>query len=337
MTKSNRHSDFPPLDDVEDSPNKQSISSSKMDSILPAQKLQDEINAVKRHLQALSKQQLQLANEHNSSLESRPRRVNCPQIPLAEPPAPLTTESSAAASEPIKITIKSLKPPLSFSIACSPSSTISELKQLLCQSDSSAPPVEAQRLVYKGKALADSKLLKEYEAIQTGETIHLMIKPDSAVSNLASSERPSSVLVEPGTPISEKTLSGATGGSVSGKDGEPKLAMKIPKITMEIDGSDSSEQPIISRSRSGSVHTNPMYSPHLGISEAFKSVVTGDQFWISTRQFLESQFAGPVAGPGEANARQLWEHWFNSSKEWLSPSEIARIREATGISGMAGH
>ncbi|EFP89945.1 hypothetical protein PGT21_029914 [Puccinia graminis f. sp. tritici] len=310
-----------------------------MDSMLSAQKLQDEINAVKRHLQALCKQQLQLTNEHNSSLESRPRRVNCPQVPLAEPPAPLTDESTGLAnSEPIKITIKSLKPPLSFSIACSPSSTISELKQLLCDSDSSAPPVEAQRLVYKGKALADSKLLKEYEAIQTGETIHLIIKPDSTVSNLASSERPSSVLVEPGTPISEKTLAGASGGSVSSaKEGEPKLAMKIPKITMEIDGSDSSEQPCISRSRSGSVHTNPMYSPHLGISESFKSVVTGDQFWISTRQFLESQFAGPVAGPGEANARQLWEHWFNSSKEWLSPSEIARIREATGISGMAGH
>ncbi|POW14537.1 hypothetical protein PSHT_07344 [Puccinia striiformis] len=101
---------------------------------------------------------------------------------------------------------------------------------------------------------------------------------------------------------------------------------------MEIDGSDSGEQPCISRSRSGSVHTNPMYSPHLGISESFKSVVTGDQFWISARQFLESQFVGPVDGPGEANARQLWEHWFNASKEWLSPSEIARIREATGIS-----
>ncbi|PLW47295.1 hypothetical protein PCASD_02632 [Puccinia coronata f. sp. avenae] len=308
-----------------------------MDSILPAQKLQDEINAVKRHLQALCKQQLKLENEHTSAIESRPRRVNCPQISLAEPPAPLTTETNATNSEPIKITIKSLKPPLTFSIACSPSSTISELKQLLCQSDSSAPPVDAQRLVYKGKALVDSKLLKEYEAIQTGETIHLIIKPDSAAAQLASSERPSSVIVEPGTPISEKTLANATAGSASAKDGEQKLTMKIPKITMEVDGSDSSEQPFISRSRSGSVHTNPIYSPHLGISESFKTVVTSDQFWIGARQFLESQFAGPVDGPGEANARQLWEHWFNSSKEWLSPSEIARIREATGISGMAGH
>ncbi|KNZ55724.1 hypothetical protein VP01_25g6 [Puccinia sorghi] len=307
-----------------------------MDSILPAQKLQDEINTVKRHLQALCKQQLKLANEHTSSLESRPRKVNCPQISLSEPPAPLSTEPNAASSEPIKITIKSLKPPLTFSIACSPSSTISELKKLLCESNSSAPPVEAQRLVYKGKALADNKLLKEYEAIQTGETIHLMIKPDSAAANLAFSDRPSSVIVEPGTPISEKTLANATADSGSAKDAEPKLAMKIPKITMEVDGSDSSEQPIISRSRSGSVHTNPLYSPHLGISESFKTVVTSDQFWIGTRQFLESQFAGPVDGPGEANARQLWEHWFNSSKEWLSPSEIARIREATGISGMAG-
>ncbi|POW14567.1 hypothetical protein PSHT_07343 [Puccinia striiformis] len=114
-----------------------------MDSILPAQKLQDEINAVKRHLQALTKQQLQLANEHNSPLESRPRRVNCPQISLAEPPAPLTTESNTTSTEPIKIT-KSLKPPLSFSIAVHPVQRSVSSKKLLCESDSSAPPVEAQ-------------------------------------------------------------------------------------------------------------------------------------------------------------------------------------------------
>lgn len=307
-----------------------------MDSILSGQKLQDEVNAIKRHLQALSKQPLQLPNDHSSPLSSRPRRVNCPQLPLAEPPAPLILESQASSSEPIKITIKSLKPPLSFSLACSPSSTISELKELLCQSDSSAPPVDSQRLVYKGKALADNKLLKEYESIQTGETIHLMIKPNSAISNMSSSERPSSVIVEPGTPASEKTLSGVE-SSLNRKESQSRLTMKIPKITMETEGAESIEAPFISRSRSGSVHTNPMYSPHLSISESFKSVITSDSFWIASREFLETQFATAVGGLGEANARQLWEHWFNSSKEWLSPSEIARIREATGISGMAGH
>lgn len=313
-----------------------------MDSILSGQKLQDEINAVKRHLQALTKQQLQLANDHSSPLDSRPRKVNCPQIQLAEPPAPITSESATGKLEPIKITIKSLKPALSFSLACSPSSTIGELKQLLCQSDSSAPPVESQRLVYKGKALVDSKLLQEYESIQTGETIHLIIKPKAGVSSLASSERPSSVIVEPGTPVLEKdqeipSFSDEKPGSkLKNEVNESKLAMKIPKITMD-SGADSIETPFISRSRSGSIHTNPMYSPHLGISESFKTIVTSDNFWIKTREFLESQFSSPVGGPGENNARQLWEHWFNSSKEWLSPSEIARIREATGISGMAGH
>lgn len=51
-----------------------------MDTILKGQKLNDEVNAIKRHLQALSNQQLKLKNDHTSALAQRPRRVNIPQV-----------------------------------------------------------------------------------------------------------------------------------------------------------------------------------------------------------------------------------------------------------------
>jgi hypothetical protein len=39
-----------------------------------------------------------------------------------------------------------------------------------------APPADAQRLLLKGKALADGKLVKDYN-VKDGDTVNLMIKP----------------------------------------------------------------------------------------------------------------------------------------------------------------
>ncbi|KAG0148586.1 hypothetical protein CROQUDRAFT_60352 [Cronartium quercuum f. sp. fusiforme G11] len=286
-----------------------------MDPILDGKKLDDEINAIKRHLQAIANQQLKFKNDYASALNQRPRRVNVPQIPLAEPPAPHPTSTAdSSSSAPIPLTIKSLKPVLVFNLKCGLTSTIAELKQQLTSSDSSAPPVDSQRWLYKGKALADNKLLKEYDAIQPNETIHLMIKPSTNV-----------------LPSAENSESAA--GHVRRPSNSP-LAMNIPKITMDNEGGQLGETPFIARSRSGSIHTNPSQSPHLGISESFRTVVTKNEFWVGLKDFLTEQF-GPY-GPAESNARQMWEHWFIASKEWLSASDIARIREAAGISGMAG-
>jgi UV excision repair protein RAD23 len=75
----------------------------------------------------------------------------------------------------ISIVFKSSKPPASYSISVNPTDTISAIKAQLA-SQPSAPPADAQRLLLKGKALADGKLLKEY-AVKDGNTVNLMIKP----------------------------------------------------------------------------------------------------------------------------------------------------------------
>jgi len=86
---------------------------------------------------------------------------------------PLITLGKQVAS--ITITFKSLKPPQSFTLPVQPTDTISDIKSQLA-SQPRAPPTDAQRLLLKGKALADNKLLKEYN-VKDGDTINLMIKP----------------------------------------------------------------------------------------------------------------------------------------------------------------
>jgi UV excision repair protein RAD23 len=74
-----------------------------------------------------------------------------------------------------------------------PTDTVSEVKASLA-SQPHAPPAEAQRLLLKGKALADTKLLKEY-GVKEGDTINLMIKPgfDWDPANAPSPSKPSPV------------------------------------------------------------------------------------------------------------------------------------------------
>lgn len=71
--------------------------------------------------------------------------------------------------------IKSLKPPKTYTLAVQSSDTIAAIKSSLA-SLPGAPPVDVQRLLLKGKALADAKLLKEY-SVSDGDTVNLMVKP----------------------------------------------------------------------------------------------------------------------------------------------------------------
>jgi len=75
----------------------------------------------------------------------------------------------------ISVLFKSLKPPASFTIPVQPTDTISSIKSQLA-SQPFAPPADAQRLLLKGKALVDGKLLKEYN-VKDGDTVNLMVKP----------------------------------------------------------------------------------------------------------------------------------------------------------------
>lgn len=106
---------------------------------------------------------------------------------MAAPPPPLSSSSTAS----ITLTVKSLKPALSFTLAqCSPTATIAQLKAALHSEhgDKGAPAPDRQRWLLKGKAMADERLLREYEGVKDGDTVILSIKPAAAAA--ASGEAP---------------------------------------------------------------------------------------------------------------------------------------------------
>ena len=78
-------------------------------------------------------------------------------------------------AESISVTFKSTKPVQSYTLSVQPTDTVAQIKAQLAGTPG-APPADAQRLLLKGKALADAKLLQEY-AVKDGDTINLMIKP----------------------------------------------------------------------------------------------------------------------------------------------------------------
>ena len=78
-------------------------------------------------------------------------------------------------ADSISITFKSTKPVQAYTLQVQPTDTIAQIKAQLAAVPG-APPADAQRLLLKGKALADAKLLREY-AVKDGDTVNLMVKP----------------------------------------------------------------------------------------------------------------------------------------------------------------
>ena len=62
-----------------------------------------------------------------------------------------------------------------YTLDVQPTDTVAQIKAQLAGVPG-APPADAQRLLLKGKALADAKLLREY-AVKAGDTVNLMVKP----------------------------------------------------------------------------------------------------------------------------------------------------------------
>lgn len=194
----------------------------------------------------------------------------------------LTTLGKQVAS--INITFKSLKPPQSFTLAVQPTDTISDIKSQLA-SQPRAPPADAQRWLLKGKALADTKLLKEYN-VKDGDTINLMIKPGFNWDPTQTAT-PS----DPDTK-SKSLLLGADMKPPSSFDSLPKLTTgfkhtRTPSIVL------SPSPSVISLEPEGKPHdinltldTLPTASLSPSTRSSYQSVVCEPEFWNRLLSYL---------------------------------------------------
>lgn len=67
------------------------------------------------------------------------------------------------------------------------------------------------------------------------------------------------------------------------------------------------------------------------------------QVWLDVLDFLDSKFRAEGAPSRSSeedympDSKRAFETWLGASKEFMTPSDIARIRDTTGVWAMAGH
>jgi UV excision repair protein RAD23 len=196
------------------------------------------------------------------------------------------------------VTVKSLKPPLQIPLTVSLSDSVADLKAAVAAANPAAPLPDLQRLLLKGKTLADAKLLKEYD-LADGAVINLLAKaapPAPAPSQAAPS------------PVKGDTIAPAR-----------PTHLRAPSLTitttdaMDIDAEFASD-----------VSPEPP-SPVSGAS--FHRTLSSPEFWHKVHALCQDEFRT------EAEADTVFDNFLMSVKNRLTASETAKIRDEVGITG----
>ncbi len=251
----------------------------------------------------------------------------------------------------INITFKSSKPAQAYTLSIQPTDTISAIKSQLA-SVPGAPPADVQRLLLKGKVLADNKLLQEY-GIKDGDTVNLMVKqgfhwnpaavpiartasPAPVSNDSLQTKADENVTLTPELPKSKRGHSRVPSVVLSPS---PSLTAttneKIVDIPLLLDASN------IPTSLSAAGHSNTPYHSKLSqpafwgrLHEFLRCVLVFLVTFLSEYMLTAVLSSGEF--PNHSDAEQAWEDFFCVSKGNLSVSEIAKIRDNVGFTGMAG-
>lgn len=306
---------------------------------------QAELAFAKTFLNTLSTQPIIYGNDYQQPPHNSLKRI--PVFPVTLPPPPKkhhaeSSGTSTTAPSQITLTFKSLKPAASYTLTISPTDTIATIKSQLATSHPTAPPADAQRLLVKGKALADGKLLKEYN-IQQGDTVNLIVKseiswdPSKPKSALQPQPQPSPS--KSSSPMSSSTLSVNVGDSGSQSQsgagvssGRGTRHSRTPSIVLSPSPSSDAlrgapEKDILLTLDSAA--DLPSQVPVETLS-AYHNTLAKPEFWQKLLAFLRQEFTS------ENDVLHAWEDFLRASKGYLTASEIAKIRDFVGVVGMAG-
>ena len=249
-----------------------------------------------------------------------------------------TTATPRKRGAALTLTFKSLKPLASYTLTVSPTDTIATIKSQLSTTHNTSPPADAQRFIIKGKALADTKLLKEYN-IQDGDTVNLMVRP--GISWDPSKPREEGIL-QPKPIPADSGLSADSPGIPSEKrmrhSRTPSIVLS-PSPSLDAPGSTPEKDILLTLDPEMPASTGALTTYHTTIANPefwvklaafFRCVALDDQTTLEPHDLWRDEFAT------EADALRAWEDFLRASKASLTASEIARIRDRVGITGMAG-
>lgn len=281
-----------------------------MDTPLSGERIAEEKAFARRYLDTIAARKVEYTPDYAPPLGDRPRKVPPVNAPVVAPPDMDVDEeapkgeyicvSSLTADANVNLTVKSIKPPLTLSLSASLTDSVTDLKDLVAK-QSGAPAADAQRLLLKGKALADAKLLKEYD-LADGAVITLMIKPGA--TSAAAAPAPAPVQT---TPIKTPTPS---------RGGAPHLT-----ITTPVEGASPSEIP------DGLDFDRSPECPSPVSSKAFHTTAASPEFWQKVHDLCHSEFSQ------ELDADTVFDTFLISMQGRLSASEFAKIRDVVGVTG----
>ncbi|KAJ7701098.1 ubiquitin-domain-containing protein [Mycena rosella] len=260
------------------------------------------------YINTLATQPITYKDDYQQPPQNSLKKVPVLQISLPAPPR--RKHADASSSAPITLTFKSLKPPAAYTVQVSPTDTVAAVKALLA-AQPAGPPVPAQRLLHKGKALADAKLVKEYP-IADGDTVNLVLKPLPAAT-------PTSTPIAATMPA-DKPSSLPTGG---GRHQRIPSVVLSPSPSGEAPGSPAAAD--ITLTLDNATSTLPAQE-----LSAYHAAVAAPEFWARLLAFLRSEFTS------DSDAQIAFEDFLRASKGTLTANEIAKIRDHVGVVGMAG-
>lgn len=191
--------------------------------------------------------------------------------------------------------------------------SVAQLKQSIASSSSSAPPPDSQRLLLKGKALTDSKLLKEYD-ISDGSIVHLYFKAPAASSSAAPAVARAPETSSSSAPVDEPSTS---------TQSPPSPAPPSLTITTSVEDGPGTSMPLTNYDLAA-----PPTGPQPEITSAtFHKTLSDPTFWQKIHALCVTEFEH-----GD-EADLAWEHFLRAMKGKLSAGEAAKIRDVVGVRG----
>ncbi|KAK0203796.1 hypothetical protein DFS33DRAFT_832532 [Desarmillaria ectypa] len=260
---------------------------------------QAEVAFVTTFLNTITSQPVAYPDDYHQPPENSLKKVPVLQVPLPALPQ-RKQEEAGSSSSAITLTFKSLKPVSSTTLKVLPSDTVLSIKSQL----SPANPA-AVRLLLKGKALADNKLLLEYP-VHDGDVVNLILKDVPPV------------IVAP-TPMKPAPITTTTPAT-------PSRHTRIPSVVLSPSPSPSADKPV---DISLSLDTDPP-SPTRPSTSTYHNTLAKPEMWDRLYSFLRSEFTT------DSDAQQAFEDFLRAGKTVLTANEVARIRDHVGVVGMAG-
>ncbi|KAI6124470.1 hypothetical protein EDD16DRAFT_1475148 [Pisolithus croceorrhizus] len=289
---------------------------------------QAELVFVRTFIKTIANHPVTFPDDYQQPLQDWPKKVSI--LPIELPPVPERKgQPSAPTVASIDITFKSLKPPRSFTLSVQSTDSISDIKSHLA-SQPRAPPADAQRLLLKGKALADNKLLKEYN-VKDGDTINLMVKPgfewDSSKTPFPSLEPETKSLLEPDmkSSLSSDSLPKLSTGFKHTRTPSIVLSPSPSVVSLEPEGKPQDINLTLDTSSIPTASLSP------ATRSSYQATIGEPEFWQHLLSFLKTEFSS------ENDALLAFENFLCASKGAMAKaSDIAKIRDYVGVSGMAG-